>query len=376
MAKASLSAQHYLECDNCEENPAKFLCKTCTGHLCEACKSKHERKKITRNHEILPLTSKNEEMLDTLLCPKHTKKKLDCYCDRCREPVCTECIVQSHNGHSVKTLFTVYKDFIDDSKQKKEKIDTVILPKHREVLAKEREMRSAFREKADGIQKEIDAYTQRMVDQVKQFGKETVVSLRKAEEDGLKEMDKFKVHIEKKINELQSLSAHISANIEAKPQFSMFESINSIDLKSYQTLPNSVEFKLTDFQPQRRRFENMFGEPPVLKIEYKKKSSLSQRNAIKAFDLTTGNWLPSMDNINSDSSDEDVISIPSFKPLSHPEILSDHSNSNSSDSDGVTVPSPSRWGYNYPKVPGSWRIVQRNPEKNRKKGKSVPLPRK
>lgn len=275
MAKASLSAQHYLECDNCEENPAKFLCKTCIGHLCEACKSHHERKKITRNHEILPLTSKNEEMLDTLLCPKHAKKKLDCYCDRCREPVCTECIVQSHNGHSVKTLFTVYKDFIDDSKQKKEKIDTVILPRHREVLAKEREIRSAFREKADGIQKEIDAYTQRMVDLVKQFGKETVVSLRKAEEDGLKEMDKFKEHIEKKINELQSLSGHISANIEAKPQFSMFESINSIDLKSYQTLPDSVEFKLTDFEPQPRRFENMFGEPPVLKIEYKKKSSVS-----------------------------------------------------------------------------------------------------
>lgn len=214
-------------------------------------------------------------MLDTLLCPKHAKKKLDGYCDRCREPVCTECIVQSHNGHSVKTLFTVYKDFIDDSKQKKEKIDTVILPRHREVLAKEREIRSAFREKADGNQKEIDAYTQRMVDLVKQFGKETGVSLRKAEEDGLKEMDKFKEHIEKKINELQSLSGHISANIEAKPQFSMFESINSIDLKNYQTLPDSVEFKLTDFEPQPRRFENMFGEPPVLKIEYKKKSSVS-----------------------------------------------------------------------------------------------------
>lgn len=95
MAKASLSAQHFLECDNCEENPAQFLCKTCTGHLCEPCKSKHESKKITKNHEIVALTSRNEEMLDLLVCPNHAKKKLECYCDRCEEPVCTDCIIES-----------------------------------------------------------------------------------------------------------------------------------------------------------------------------------------------------------------------------------------------------------------------------------------
>lgn len=119
----------------------------------------------------------------------------------------------------------------------------------------------------------------------------------------------------------------------------MFESINSIDLKSYQTLPDSVEFKLTDFEPQPRRFENMFGEPPVLKIEYKKKSSVRRRNSIKAFDLTTGNWLPSVVNINSDSSDEDVIIARSFKSTPPLEYMSDHSNPYSSDSDGVTVSS-------------------------------------
>lgn len=46
MANVVLSAQHYLECENCEENPAKFVCKTCPGHLCENCKSEHVKKKI------------------------------------------------------------------------------------------------------------------------------------------------------------------------------------------------------------------------------------------------------------------------------------------------------------------------------------------
>lgn len=57
MAKASTTAQHFLECEECEENPAKYFCKTCAGHLCELCKNIHERKKITKNHEILPVVN-------------------------------------------------------------------------------------------------------------------------------------------------------------------------------------------------------------------------------------------------------------------------------------------------------------------------------
>lgn len=61
----------------CEENPAKFLCKTCPGHLCENCKTEHKKKKKTRNHEILSLISNNEGMVDLLYCTEHTKKKLE-----------------------------------------------------------------------------------------------------------------------------------------------------------------------------------------------------------------------------------------------------------------------------------------------------------
>lgn len=102
MAKTSSSAQHYLECDNCEENPAQYFCKMCAGHLCETCKSDHGKRKITRNHEIVSMTSNNENLVDLMYCSTHTNKKLECYCNLCKEPVCTDCIIRSHNGHSVK----------------------------------------------------------------------------------------------------------------------------------------------------------------------------------------------------------------------------------------------------------------------------------
>lgn len=266
MAKASSSAQHYLECDNCEKNPAKFLCKTCTGHLCEPCKSKHERKKITRYHEILSLNSnsKNEELLDIILCPIHAKKTLECYCDRCKEPVCTECILQSHNGHSVKSLITVYKEFRDYSKQKKSQIENVLLPCHKTLLAEEKEKRSALIQRADEIEKKIDAHTQSVIGIVTLFGKQTVASLQKAKMEGLKEMDDFNKLLEEKINKLHQLSKELSTKLEAKPQISIFKSNNSDDLKSFETLPYPIEHNLTDFQPQTLDVKKMFGKPPGL----------------------------------------------------------------------------------------------------------------
>lgn len=268
MAKALASAQHYLECEECEENPAKFLCKTCAGHLCEPCKSKHEQKKITRNHEILSLHSKNEDMLDLFMCPNHAKKKLECYCTPCSKPVCTDCIIQSHNGHPVKSLATVYQEFKDYSSQKKDQIENVLLPSHREMLAQETEKRSAFRKRADEIQEKIHAHTQSVVEIVKNIGQQTVINLRKAENEGLQDMDTIRNSLDEKINRLQQLSKKLSANLEAKPHPSIFKSIESDDLRSFQTLPCSAEYRLTDFEPRYLNIENMFGNSPVLDTYY------------------------------------------------------------------------------------------------------------
>lgn len=261
MAKAWISAQHYLECDNCEENPAQFICKTCAGHLCTPCKSEHEKKKITRNHEILSLTSNNEEMVDLLYCPKHAKKKLEWYCHRCREPVCTSCRKQYHKGHTVESLTTVYKK----TKQRKEQIENVLLPRHKELLAKEKEKKSAFRKKADEIQEKIDAHTQSMIKMVKHIGQQTIVSLRQAEKEGLLEMDAFNDKLHEKIEKLQFMSKQIPSNLEAKLGISFFKSIHDNDhLERFQTLPSSEEYTLTDFEPKNIKKEDMIGKTPVL----------------------------------------------------------------------------------------------------------------
>lgn len=48
-----------------------------------------KRKKMTRKHQIVSLISSKQDVIDLLYCIAHRKKKLECYCDRFREPVCT-----------------------------------------------------------------------------------------------------------------------------------------------------------------------------------------------------------------------------------------------------------------------------------------------
>lgn len=262
MAKASSSGQHYLECDSCEENPAQFFCKMCAGNLCEPCKREHGKKKITRSHEIISLSSNNEDLLDLLYCSEHTTKKVECFCKLCREPVCTDCIMQSHNGHSVKSLTTVYKELKDLSMREKEEIENIILPKYKELLSGEKEKRSAFRKKADKIQMKIEQHTQNVVERAKETGQQTVENLRKVENEVLTEMDTFADNIEKNIKQLQEMSKQISTKLEAKPQISFFKSTHRNGLESFQKLPTPTDYTLQDIETVHIDL----GKPPVLQI--------------------------------------------------------------------------------------------------------------
>lgn len=218
-------------------------------------------------------------MVDQLNCTRHTKKKLECYCNRCREPICTECIIESHNGHSVKSLSTVYKELTDHFKQEKEEIDKILLPRHNELLAKEKEKRKAFTKKANRIQIKIDAHIHNVVEMVNQVGRQTVTSLLIAKNDGLREMDTTTESIEKRIIQLHQMSKQLSAKLEAKPDISFFNLTYTNNLKRFQSLPTSADYTLTDFRPQHMNITMLLGKPPVLQSSnYRQRVNFEELN--------------------------------------------------------------------------------------------------
>lgn len=221
-------------------------------------------KTITKGHEIVPLTSNNEEMVDILYCTDHTKKRLDCFCNKCREPVCTDCIIHTHNGHSVDSLSNVYAKFKDISENKKAEIENNLLPLYRELLKEENAKSLALTKRAEEMEKKMKRHEADQIAKIQIAYTQSVASLEQEKKKGLKEMKKCTDKIEERISKLQLMSKTISANNDAKPHISFFQSIYSYDLKSFESFEDPAEYTLTDFKPGNSFTQDDFGSPPVL----------------------------------------------------------------------------------------------------------------
>lgn len=241
--------EHTINCDNCEKSAATFVCKSCQGHLCDKCKTEHQTKKITKNHEITELKTNNEEPVGLFFCSKHKTKRLECFCDSCQKPVCTECIVRSHNGHAFQALSTAYQQIRKDLKTKKEEIEQNLLPTYMELLNMEVNKRENLTAQADTIQKQIEKHTASVIETVQKISNETIQDLRAKEKEGLKEIDQTKSNIQKKIHRLQLTKRQLSESIETKPGISFFNAMKSDLLREFQSFPIQTNYQLYNFQP-------------------------------------------------------------------------------------------------------------------------------
>lgn len=104
---------------------------------------------------------------------------------------------------------------------------------------------------------------------IKTIGAQTVGDLSEKKEDGLHEIEQTKNKFEEQINELQLIHASktIFADIEAKPEISLFKLVERNNLERFEyTLPNT-DYSLTDFQPDDIKLAilNYFGIRPIYK---------------------------------------------------------------------------------------------------------------
>lgn len=240
MRKTRTSAQHFLECDNCEENPAKFHCKTCTGHLCQSCKSIHEGRKITRNHEIVSMISFTENMADRQHCTKHSKRKPDCQCNRCR------------HDHSMS------EDHTDLSTKVKEEIETKLIPTYQSLLYSETTKKQALTKKANEIEQEIENQTKHLIEMVEEASKQRIQHLRQEEQKGHRDIDNTVKQIEENLGKLETISEMTG------PLIPFSNSIISNDLDMFRTFPTTLpqfEYILTNFHPGKSRanIKGIFG---------------------------------------------------------------------------------------------------------------------
>ncbi|MGH0129343.1 UNVERIFIED_CONTAM: hypothetical protein FKN15_051230 [Acipenser sinensis] len=139
-----LLGTHHLgeaQCSSCDEgNPATSHCLDCQEYLCDNCVLAHQRVRLTKDHFIerfidsLQMASRNSNSNNTpitlsqsfhsayplmpvfqdrmSICQQHDNEVFRFFCDTCSVPICRECSVGRHVGHS----FIYLHDAVQDSK--------------------------------------------------------------------------------------------------------------------------------------------------------------------------------------------------------------------------------------------------------------------
>ena len=280
MTTLSSRAQHFVECDQCEENPAAFVCKTCPGNLCEECKTEHKNRKITKNHEISKFKTDNEELVDFLFCSDHKTKKMECFCGPCKKPVCTDCILLSHNGHPLKAISTAYRGIREDMQIKKYEIDKKLLPKYTQMFEVVFKNWSNLKKQADEIQEKIRTYAQNIIETVKSIEEKTVQDLRIQERRGLQKIEESGLELKSKMSRLKQTSKELYENIKGKPGISFYAPMDRKLMEEFKICSNIYKYELHDFQPGSLPsiVESNFGTLPDLWISSEKHASLKINN--------------------------------------------------------------------------------------------------
>ena len=92
-----------------EENhlQSAYYCVECTDFLCEDCFKAHKKTRMTRLHELKPITSQESGRLEckrTFYCPDHAIERMSLYCQDCHQVTCSHCFFMQHKDHSCLTL--------------------------------------------------------------------------------------------------------------------------------------------------------------------------------------------------------------------------------------------------------------------------------
>jgi len=94
------------------ENEAAYYCLDCEIYFCEMCSKPHQKSKATKNHSLISIEEmKNQFQVNSIsnsqvYCQIHERKEFELFCEDCKEPICSFCVLQ-HQSHKFSAILDV-----------------------------------------------------------------------------------------------------------------------------------------------------------------------------------------------------------------------------------------------------------------------------
>jgi len=163
------------KCEFCiKEDPVEVLCLDCSAFLCSRCTDYHKYSREWQNHNMMSLNEVQANKVNItvkpkakfVLCQEH-EIELNFYCETCEQLVCHYCIMKDHFQHkhdTVKKVANKYRQKMDDLMKPVEKMIEGLSNAHNKVHG----IKDEIGAKATSVDKEIDAYYEKLQQQLQQ----------------------------------------------------------------------------------------------------------------------------------------------------------------------------------------------------------------
>ncbi|XP_050414539.2 tripartite motif-containing protein 45 [Patella vulgata] len=219
------------QCDVCLNNEATCRCRDCQQHLCDSCKSTHDKLAVCKGHVVVKIDGISEQGLKEItfekpvsnvkedisensrvasvhpadFCPNHPSKKTKIYCKDCLVAVCFKCFVNDHNGHTYLDLQEddVREQIRDELNKLKVEIEEHInkLQNHSTSL---QSRLSDVEEAAKSACENVDTHVKNISDKIHEIGENIKEEIKKTFNEENEKFTKLMTDIKTQTEDLQS----------------------------------------------------------------------------------------------------------------------------------------------------------------------------
>jgi len=213
--KRKVEGEEEVRCDNCDEDdPVVTFCPDCGSFFFHVCNETHKRAKVTRGHDIVPLTemkSKQDIMIQpkakALMCKKHDIELLF-YCETCEELVCMYCTVKDHAGHEHDTVKLMASKHRNELKKVTTSVEEMIIDLSQTYNYFEK-MRKMIIQQGEEVDKEIDQHYDELFQKLMKQKEQT----KQQAHDAVTQKDKVMM---KQLKEIEDTQAEVLSMKELK----------------------------------------------------------------------------------------------------------------------------------------------------------------
>ena len=249
---ATISLDHSLNCQRCEEPGVSKICLKCAHWLCPLCCDDHNRVRSTRDHVLTSLAElTNAAVPDTVstndlaACtnPAHDCNTFKFFCVSCKVLACDHCQVEEHSAETHDVLSVIIN--IDGIRRKLlehlaslQERSLVYQSQHAELVRYRKDMTRRYHTAQKSVFKTVDMLQRRMVD----FKNHIYRELRKSLTSQTVQMENHLSELGSKIALLNSVEGAVKAVLENGSNRNILTQADGLMARGDSCLEEKAEF--------------------------------------------------------------------------------------------------------------------------------------